>query len=174
MPYRSYRGSRRRNGSMPRTVVQSFKKVINIAPASEAAGAQAQNISIGTDSVAAGQTTAVDAAVPTGAVIKSITIQASYANLVAVASFTHWSIQRLHSGQATNVPANAVGGNPQRNQVMKQGLVSIGKEQNRDIRITFKVPAKYGRVREGDFWQFVTFNSAITTAVYQFIYKFYR
>lgn len=164
---------RRRMRGYARPVTQSFKKVIDIAPASEAVGAQAQNIALGVDSVAAGQTSAVDVNVPTGCKIKYIECHISYASLVNVATFCHWTLQKMHGGQVT-VGANVVGGSNRRNQVFRQGIRSVGQNQNSDIVIRYKVPPAYQRMREGDLWVLVTNNSQIVTSVYQFIYKFFR
>lgn len=166
---------RRRRSRMPRPrqVIQSFKKVINQAPASVAAGSNVYQIAQGVDSVAAGQTSAVDVNVPTGSIIKNITIQFSLANLVSIATFAHVAIVHLRSGQSAPA-ANVVGGDPRRNQVHYQNLYSIGKDQNRDIKINFKIPAKFQRVREDDQWVFVITTNQITTQVSQYIYKFYR
>lgn len=169
MPYR-----RRRRMSRPRSVVQTFKKVLNVAPASHAAaGTFSQALSVGQDSVAAGQTTAQDANVPTGSIITEFVIQYSFVNLVAIASFMHWSIQRIESGQGTIAP-NAVGGDPQRNQVHLQGQVCLGQNQNGNREIRFKVPKKYQRVKEGSQWVFRSTCDTIWTDALQVIYKFSR
>lgn len=155
-------------------VIQSFKKVINDAPASRASATVIPFIVVqGVDSVAAGQTTATDVQVPTGSVIKAIEFQYTVANLVSIAS-NHWiSIQHLRSGQ-TRIAPNAVGGNPQRNQVHFQKLFNVGKDQNSNHTIKFLIPKKYQRVREGDSWEFVAYGDTIHTSGIQVIYKFYR
>lgn len=164
----------RRRISSPRNVVQSFKKVFTLAPTSRAAATILSNsLATGTDSVAAGQTSATDVAVPTGSVIKMIEIQYSCANLVSIASFLSICIQKVHSGQ-TRLDPQAVGGNPQRNQVFFQKIYSLGKDQNRDITIKFKIPKKYQRIREGDEWHFTRVSNTIFTDNTQAIYKFYR
>ncbi len=169
------RYSRRR--SSPRVVrnpVQSYKKVLNFAPASRAAAASVTvTMATGTDSVAAGQTGPTDSAVPTGSMITSIDIQASFANLVGIASFLFLTVQHLRSGQG-NIDPQAIGGDPQRNQVHLQLQRSLGMNQNRDFHIRFKIPKKYQRVREGDLWRLVTKGDTIRTDAYQIIYKFYR
>ena len=156
-----------------RAPVQSFKKVLNQAPASETVATHELNLSVGTDSVAAGQTTAVDGAVPTGSVIKFIEIQYSVSNLAAVSLFVHMSIQQTRSGQLAIAP-NATGGDPQRNQVHFLKQVSVGKEQNANYLFRFKVPKKFQRVREGDAWKFVYANDQVMTDAIQVIYKFFR
>lgn len=167
---RSFRRSARRTGP----IVQSFKKVLNHAPSSIAAGTNTSYAMVaGVDSVAAGQTTAIDDFVPTGAIVKYIEFQYSGANLVNVANFLHFTVQHLRSGQAF-IASDAVGGNPIRNQVHLQVLRTAGQLQNTNVVIRFKVPKKYQRVREGDSWVVVVKNSAIITAAAQVIYKFYR
>ncbi len=171
MRFRGYRGSRRSNG--PRQVVQSFKKVINHAPASFTAGTNVYALTLGTDSTAAGQTGPTDTAVPTGAVIKYIEIQLALANLGTGAGFIHVAIEQLHDGQSIVAP-NVVGGNPRRNQVFFQRLYNVGADQSFYATFKLKIPKKYQRVREGDNWQFVWINGATMSASLQAIYKFYR
>ncbi len=164
----------RRQSIRPRTIVQSFKKVINHAPASRAAATNIEfSIATGVDSTAAGQTGPTDVNVPTGSVIKYFEIQFPCTNLVAVSAFQYLSVQQLRSGQVS-VNADVIGGSPQRNQVFFQKLYSIGKEQNSTMIIKFKVPKKFQRVREGDRWVFSTLNTVVHTSAVQIIYKFYR
>ncbi len=158
---------------MPRTVVQSFKKVINQAPASITAGLQVIPISLGIDNVTVGQTSAIDVNVPTGAVIKYIEIQHALGNLAATACFIHASIQQIHDGQSVVGP-DVVGGNPRRNQVFHQALYQVGDAQSNTRVYRFKVPKKFQRVREGDVWQMVWRNSETVSSAAQVIYKFYR
>ncbi len=170
MPYRRRRMAR----SRAPVVIQSYKKVLNFAAASRAAGVQiVHTLAIGTDSVAAGQTGPTDAVVPTGCVLKFIEIQYSVQNLVLISSFTHIGIEMLESGQ-TAVDPRVVGGNPQRNQVFYQVVKSIGQNQNRDITLRFKIPKRFQRMREGRSWVFVYNPSTVVTDVTQVIYKFYR
>ncbi len=165
---------RRRGRSMPRAIVQSYKKVLNFAPASRGTAKQDFQIVLGVDSLAAGQTGPTDSAVPTGAVITSILFQSVFANLAAVSDIINWSVQRLVSGQAATVTPNVVGGDDQRNQVMHLDLLSAGDGQNLRHTFLFKVPKGMQRVREGDQW-FVTYiSTANTTHSMQVIYKFYR
>lgn len=165
---------RRRRVSRPRSVTQTFKKVLNHAPLSVAAGTQTTyNLSTGQDSVAAGQTSATDQNVPTGSVITSFDIQVSLSNLVSIASFVWITVQRLDNGQ-TAVDGQAVGGDPQRNQVHLQIQRSLGKDQNRDIVIPFAVPKKFQRVKEGSSWIVTVKCDTIRTQAVQAIYKFLR
>ncbi len=172
MPMRR-RKFRKPRGSL-RTVTQTYKKVLNFAPASVAAAVQTSFImSAGVDSIAAGQTGVTDPNVPTGSVITGFDIQISLSNLVTISSFVFVTIQRIESGQAT-VDAQAVGGNPQRNQVHLQLQRSLGKDQNRDFVIPFKVPRKFQRVKEGSLWVVTVKCDTIRTEATQIIYKFLR
>ncbi len=169
--HRGFRGSRRRSSLQ---VVQSFKKVINHAPASRTVTTvHPFNVSFGVDSVAAGQTSPTDVNVPTGSVIKNFESQFSVTNLTNQNQYFWVSIQRTHSGQAP-VSARAVGGHPQRNQVFRLLQFMVGQSQNSNHVWKFKVPAKYGRVREGDAWVMTIESDVVFNAAVQHIYKFYR
>lgn len=170
---RRFRRSGRRSSRLG-SVIQSYKKVLNHAPASVAAATQSnKSISTGVDSVAAGQTSVTDAQVPTGSIIKFVEIQLSVQNLVNVAAFGHVAIQLLHSGQGQVAP-NASGGSAQRNQVFHLDMFSVGQNQNVNRKYRFKIPPKFQRVREGDTWQISFTCDQIRTEAYQMIYKFYR
>jgi len=157
----------------PRVVIQSYKKVINVAPASYGAGSNNIFVSQGKDSVAAGQTGPTDVDVPTGCIIKYIEFQLAFSNSVAVPGNVHIAIQKIHSGQ-TAIVANVVGGNPQRNQVFHQALMQIGKDQNNSRTFKFKIPKREQRVRDGDLWVFNWANDVTIGMSCQAIYKFYR
>ncbi len=156
-----------------RPVIQSFKKVLNMAVASFTAGFQSEFLAIGVDSVAAGQTTATDHQVPTGSIIKYIEIQLVVANLAAAAGFIDATIQYRLAGQVFINP-RFIGGSNQRNQVLKQSLFSVGEGQNSTHVIKFKVPKKFQRIREGMEWALVWGNGSSVTREIQVIYKFYR
>ncbi len=163
----------RRRRSMPRQVIQSYKKVLNFAPTSIGAGSTNYIMITGTDSVAAGQTGVTDAVVPTGCIVKSITIQCMFSQIVGGSVFLHLSVQHLRAGQSA-IASNVIGGNPQRNQVFLQKAMSVGINQNMNPQMSLKIPSRFGRVREGDNWVLeVTNSNTIVTAV-QVIYKFYR
>ncbi len=169
-----YRRGRRRRFSGARPVVQSFKKVLNFAGTSRAAAALVDFVaSTGTDSVAAGQTTVTDSAVPTGAEIRYIEWHLSVGNLVAINNFMTVAVQLVRSGQ-TRISPLLVGGNPQRNQVFHMDLFTIGKEQNTNRIFKFKVPKGFQRVREGDLWTLTITAGAVWTDACLCIYKFYR
>lgn len=166
-----YRGSRR--GSM-RPVIQSFKYVVEEAPASVAAGAtNTLKMIEGEDSAAAGQTGVTDVKIPTGSIVKAINIDFSAANLVNIAGFVWVSIQKVRSGQSTISP-RIVGGNPQRNQVFYQRMFGVGLNQNSNFHKLFKIPPKFQRMSDGDKWNLVTNSDIIRTECAEFIYKFYR
>ncbi len=172
MRFRGYRGSRRHSTGI-RQVIQSFKKVINFAPASFTTGSSNLFLTSGKDSIAAGQTSALDVDVPTGSVIRYIEIQFSLGNLAAAAAFIHVAIQKTHGSQ-TAVVANVVGGNPQRNQVFHQALYQVGESQSNSRVFRFKIPKREQRVREGDSW-IMNWNTSETVSMSaQVIYKFYR
>ncbi len=163
----------RRRTSMMRPVIRSYKKVLNIAPASRAAAATISDpLVTGTDSISPGQTTVTDATVPTGAIVKFIEIHYCATNLVAISHFQSLTIQHLHSGQ-TGISPLVVGGNPIRNQVHLQMHWSIGQFQNSTRVIKFKIPKRFQRVREGDSWNLVRLGSAVYADSVLVIYKFY-
>ncbi len=154
-------------------VIQSYKKVLNYAPTSFTAQSQNFIITIGQDSVPAGQTGPTDQGVPTGSVVKFFELQQAYANLSGGSSYVHYSIQLLRTDQ-TAIPSNVVGGSPKRNQVFYQRVDNVGANQNYNRAIKFKIPKRFQRVREGDIWLLEVTNSATIVMAHQFIYKFYR
>ncbi len=167
-----FRGGRRRS-SMARPVIQSYKKIIKIAPASYTAGFQNQIFLTGVDSIAAGQTGPTDGNVPTGSIIKYVEIQMLVANLAAAAGFINASIQYTLSGQSFINP-ELMGGHNQRNQCLHMDLFAVGEGQNSTHKFRFKVPKKFQRVREGTKWSMTWANNTTVTNASQMIYKFYR
>ncbi len=165
---RHYRRSRRG----PRSIVRTYKKVLNFAPASSGAGTKVDfDITFGVDSLAIGQTGPTDNVVPTGAIVDYIEFQYGVVNLAATANFTHISIQSLLSGQAATVSPNVVGGNPQRNQVFYQMMRSNGQGQNSTYVIKWRVPKMMQRMREGSRIELTVLNTAAVTHSLQVIYK---
>ncbi len=164
---------RRRSRPRMGPVVQSYKKVLNFAPASHSAGGFNFTLVTGVDSISGGQGTPTDALVPTGSIVKFIEIQYAVQNLTALANFMFVSVQSLNSGQTVIAP-NVVGGNPQRNQVHYQMVRGTGPNQNSNYVIRFKIPKKYQRVREGSSWNFRVESTTTFSDVVQVIYKFYR
>ncbi len=170
MPFRRRRSMRM---SAPRQVIQSYKKVLNFAPVSQGAGSRNINLAFGVENATVGQTSVTDDDVPTGCIIKSFTIQVAYGQIVGGAVFMNWSIQKLHANQSA-IASNVIGGNPQRNQVFKQGLVQLGLNQTFTQTIHFKIPPKFQRMREEDKWVLQLENSNTVVEAVQVIYKFYR
>ncbi len=163
----------RRRRMVVRPSIQSQKVVINHAAASFVAGTIVQGMSVGTDSVAAGQTGPTNTQVPTGSRIAAFNIRFAAVNIVGGALFLHIAIQLVHNAQ-TVVDPQLVGGNPQRNQVFYQDMRSIGINQNMNWAILFKIPKRFQRVREGDRWEFVWKATNTVTATNQIIYKYIR
>ncbi len=168
---RGFRGGRRRSG--PRPVIQSFKKVLHFINASFAAGFQFEQIAVGVDGVAAGQTSNTDGNVPTGSLIKYFEVQFAASNTVSTPCFINCTIQYRLNQQTTTDP-NIVGGSAKRNQVLHMDLFTIGANQNSTHKFKFKVPKQFQRIREGMSWDLVWRNSATVNREVQFIYKFYR
>ncbi len=172
MPYRSYRGFRKRNGR-PRTVIQSYKKVLNDAPVSSTGGTTKQfTLVTGQDGIA--QTgSPTDNNVSTGSVIKGFNIQASFANLANTAGFVNCCIMRLDAEQ-TNISPDAVGGDSRRNQVFYQRLISISQGTSVNLNINFKIPKRFQRVREATVWRFLWKNTETVSYSGLCIYKTFR
>ncbi len=167
-------GRRRfRGGTNPRMIIKSYKKVLNFAGTTRAAAALVSKVLIvGVDSTAIGQTGPVDGNVPTGSIVKVINCEINFANLTNVSAEVHLNIQLQHSGQSV-VDPRVVGGNPQRNQVFYQKLFPCLFHQNTRWAKAFKIPPKFQRVREGDFWSVTHISNQINTDIGQFIYKVY-
>ncbi len=161
-----------RRNSRPRIIQKTYKKVLNFAPTSHGAGVQVDNILVqGVDSVSPNQGSPTDPIVPTGSIITSFTIMYSAVNLAAAANFSHWVIQYTIGSQSLFVPCNLIGGNNQRNQVMKSGMSSMGEQQNYNVKLNFKIPKMFQRVKEGMFWTFSVLGTAAYTDSLQVIYK---
>lgn len=172
MRYRSSRGSRRGSGTRLGTVIQSIKQIKQEAPAGLAAGVQ-NNFNIVKGVADYTGPDANNFEVPVGCVIKSINIQLAFQNLVNIAAFYWVSVQHVRSGQSVIDPRTA-GGDPQRNQVFKQIFGCVGLNQNVNLKFQFKIPGKFQRVRDGDFWTVTLECDQVSTQAGQFIYKFYR
>ncbi len=142
-------------------------------PASYGAGFQNVIFLKGVDSTAAGQTSKTDGDVPTGAILKSVTVQFAGVNLTALACFVNMSLQYNLANQAFIDP-DTVGGNHIRNQILHLKLISAGPNQNVNFSRTFKIPKRFQRVQEGKEWSFTWANTASISAKIQIIYKFYR
>lgn len=154
------------------SVIQSYKQIRQDAPLSVAAATRTDYpVTTGVDNYTG--PSASNNEVPTGAKVEKISIQISQQNLVNIAGFIWISVQLVRANQ-TVVDPRALGGNPQRNQVFLQIMRSLGQNQNTDIAFTFKIPAKFQRVREGDKWYITNESDVISTKAMQTIYKFYR
>ncbi len=166
---RHYRRRAMRMRAPPRN---TYKKILDYAPSSHAASTKIPfPISVGVDSVAAGQTGVTDADVPTGSTLRVVTIMYTFANVTAGVIHNWWNIQLLRANQ-TVVNPRVTGGNPQRNQVFQQSLRSVNVGQNMNYYLTFRIPKGFQRVREGDQWVFLSEGDAAWTDSCKIIYKF--
>ncbi len=136
-------------------------------------GFQNEEFAVGVDSVAAGQVSATDTNVPTGSIIKYFEVMFAASNVVAAPCFVNCTLQYTLNPQAAIDP-NAVGGDPQRNQVLHMDLFTIGQFQNSTHKFKFKVPKQFQRLREGMRWKLTWRNSATVNRECLIIYKFYR
>ncbi len=168
----SFRRNRRRRSSAPRAVIQSYKQISVDGPASRASATNIlHTIVSGVDNYT-GPGGAFNN-VPTGAVVKFITILATFTNLVSISSLLHFNVQLRRSGISAVTPG-AVGGSPNRNTVIHTDMKFIGQNQNTNIRISLKIPPIFQRVREGDTWIIVYRADTVFASATQAIYKFYR
>ncbi len=167
MPYRSYRGSRRRRS--PRHFGKTYKKVLNIIPASYTSGFANAIIMTGVDGAAIGQTSNTDGSVPTGSHISTIIVQFAAVNLAAAACFIGTTLQYKLEGQSFIDPT-AVGGDPQRNQVLNQNCLAAGESQSVNRTFAFKIPKQFQRLKEGMKWSFTWSTNATVSATLQIIY----
>ncbi len=168
MPYRSFRGFRKRNSR--RNITRSVKYIIVQAPSSEAVGTIVVPIGKGVDNATLGQTSSVDIDIPTGCRIESMEIWMPKVNLAATANFVTWTIQHLQTGQAVQNPITP-GGNPLRKNIILTGNVGLGEGQNNQLHVRFKIPKKFQRMGDGDNWQIVNNNTTAVSTFYYVIYK---
>ncbi len=150
--------------------IKTYKKVLNFLEAGFGAGFTSETLVNGVDSTALGQTSNIDADVPTGSRVKVILVQFAITNLVSTPCYINCTLQYILSTQTVVAP-NAVGGNPQRNQVMHQEMFSVGANQNSNHKFAFKIPKGFQRVREGMKWQLVWSTNASINRQHQVIYK---
>ncbi len=141
-----------------------------MAEASFAAGQRDEELCVGVDSLAIGQTTATDANVPTGSRVKFIEVQFPVTNAVDQTAYINCSIQYVLSSQSFINP-DAVGGNPRRNQVLHQELFSVGFNQNSTHKFRVKVPKQFQRMKDGMKWLLVWSNSNTVNRRLQIVYK---
>ncbi len=168
MFHRGSRGFRRRSG--PRPVVRTYKKIINFAPASYAAGFNNQVFLTGVDSVAIGQTSVTDGNCPTGSKMKYVEVQFCVSNVVSVATYVNCTLQYKLAGQSFVSP-DTQGGDPQRNQTLHMDLFSVGSNQNSTHKFKFKIPGKFQRIRDGMQWSLTWSNNNTVNNKTQIIYK---
>ncbi len=155
-----------------RPVIQSYKQVKFQAEASITAGTQNNiTMAVGVDSYSG--PSAANNEIPTGAMLKSLSIQVPIHNLVNIASNVTVALQHNRSGQG-NIGVTAVGGNPQRNNIHKTVYRAVGQNQNTNINMSFKIPRQFWRIREGDVWTLSILCSTISNQSAYIIYKFYR
>ncbi len=165
-----FRRSMRR--SAPRSIIKTYKKVLNFAPASHGAGVKVNfDFAIGIDSISNNQGSPTDSNTPTGSIIDYVEIQYGVVNLAAAACFIHISLQSRRAGQTATIAPNVVGGNAQRNQVYHQEMRSIGQNQNATFVLKWKVPRLIQRIREGDVLSFVILGTTAITDSCQMIFK---
>ncbi len=169
--FRSFRGSRRRGGLG--TVIKSYKKVLNILEAGYGAGNREIVISLAKDSLSVGQTTNIDPDVPTGCIIKFIELQFSVTNVTAGNVYINTTFGYRLAGQSVKV-ATAIGGDPQRNQILHQAQFGIGANQNFTRTFRFKIPKQFQRQKEGMRLEFVWSNNESVNTQTQVIYKLYQ
>ncbi len=152
--------------------IQSYKNIPIDGPASRAAATNIfHQVLIGVDDYSG--PTASNNAVPTGAKVSSLLIFACFTNLASVSSLLHFNIQILRAGQLIVTPG-AVGGDPQRNQVVFTHMAFLGKDQNSNFVFRIKIPPGMQRVREGDSWLIVYRSDTVFASATQSIYKHYR
>ncbi len=152
-------------------MARTYKKVLNFAAVSTGAGVQFDYLlAKGVDSLTLGQSGATDATIPTGSKIQYIEIALADSNIVAAAAFVNLVIQYTLNAQSL-VPPNAVGGNPQRNQVLHQQLFVMGQNQNSNHLFRFKIPGKFQRIKEGMEWNVSTISTGSHVHAMQVIYK---
>ncbi len=153
-------------------VIQSYKQISIDGPASRAAATNIiHNFVSGIDNYTGPG--AGNLEVPTGALIKFITILTSFTNLVSVSALLHFNVVHLRAGQTVPTPG-AIGGDSRRNQVIHTDMKFLGQNQNNNIRLRIKIPKHIQRVREGDIWSLVYRADAVFASATQVIYKFYR
>ncbi len=150
--------------------MRTYKKQLNYVIVSSAL-VTADNLAVGVDSLAIGQTSITDANVPTGTRIRGFLIQLSITNPGTTSVEWGANVQYLLSGQAANVPPLAVGGNPQRNQVIKSWHGIIAQDSMTNLNVYVKLPKQFQRIKEGTLWRIVIDSSAAREQAIQVIYR---
>ncbi len=147
-----------------------FKKQINFTIVSSAV-LTASPICTGVDSVALGQTSITDGNVPTGSIIKGFLISFGIANPSTTNLEVGVNIQFLLSGQATTVNPLAVGGIPQRNQVMHSWHFTVAQDSMVNRLKFVKIPKQFQRIKEGMIWNIAIDANTSREQAIQVIYK---
>ncbi len=152
--------------------MRSYKKILNYGIASTTA-LIADNITVGADSLAIGQTGPGDANVPTGWKLAGFRLQGGFGNQsTTVAMHVGVNIQYLLSGQTQNVDPLAQGGHAQRNQVIKSWMFVLAPLEHKNIDTFVKIPKKFQRIKEGMLWRIAHSSAGVTrTYAIQLIYK---
>ncbi len=150
--------------------MRTFKKQLNFIFVSSAS-LTADTLIQGVDSTALGQTTITDAAVPTGSKIKGILIMLGLSAPSTTSVEVGVNLQYLLAGQATNVDPLAVGGNAQRNQVIKSWHFLVAQDSMVNFTQFVKIPRMFQRIRENMLWRLVISSSSSREQGHQSIYK---
>ncbi len=154
----------------PRGSTTSRKYTVDVATASESAGAIDFILASGLDNATLGQTSATDVTIPVGAKIKLLDLRLSWASLANVVVVIHWTIQRVQT-QQTALDPKSPGGNTRTKNIMLSGLKSVGLNQNSDMHIRYRVPKSMQRMGDDVKWVFSSNANNVMTATKQCIYK---
>ncbi len=125
----------------------------------------------GADSTALGQTTITDAIIPTGSKIRGVLLQLGLANPSTTNIEVGVNFQYLVAGQTVSVDPLAVGGNAQRNQVIKSWHFMIAQDTMANINQFVRIPKQFQRIRENMVWRIVISSSSSREQAHQTIYK---
>jgi len=150
--------------------MRTFKKVINHIIVSSALLTN-DILAIGVDSVALGQTSITDGQVPTGTKIRGFLISFGVGNVGTSNMEVGICLEYLVSGQTLGNSPLSVGGNPQRNQVIRQWHANVAQDTNFNRTEYVKIPKQFQRMREGMIWRLNMESSESRTMSSQTIYK---
>ena len=156
---------------MPRPVIHSRKHQKVVGPLTSVPGNVTNTILEGVDSL--NPIRQEDECI-TGSTVKYLNVQTSFQNLTTTdAIFIVCSIQKIHNGQVCIDPYTT-GGSPQRNQVFKTVSRCVAPLQNTNINMSFKIPKRFQRMRDGDKWCLTTNSNIATEELLWFITKVYE
>ncbi len=150
--------------------MRSYKKQINKTFVSSAT-LTADTIVNGKDSLALGQTSISDPDVPTGSKVRGFLIQLGLSAPSTTSVEVGVNVQYLLAGQTANVDPLAVGGNAQRNQVIKSWHFLIAQDSMINFNQYVKIPKFLQRVKEAMLWRVAISSSSSREQCYQVIYK---